>query len=559
MTKRFSYLLCMAAVIGMAVSCDKSEKSGSGLGFTVQIEDFDTKGTAMNSWDGGENVAVQAVVDGIAEVRKYNVSAGGMLTAADGYSPFGFSESMAVSVWYPFSEEVPGQWSVQSDQSDPENYQASDLLYAPEFQAVDGNNDVVLFHQTAKVTVSLNVSDGVTVSDVRIGKSNIALQGTFTAPVSGSAYGSWKSGLASGSIVPAEVNMDGAAKCYQAMLIPQNLDEKTLIVVTLDDGTKLEYTPSMGAGDFSAGGNYEFDLTVYKDRLTVSTWNDVVYTAEDVKPGDYFYSDGTWSDGGLRQVTGDGMLWEDNKPAPVSGKTVIGIVFCTDPDRIGQGEKEALAALGVSEPHGLVLSTKAAVYNSYFKWFDKEGEYIRDEKEIGLTEIGADLSAAELYKSIDADIEGFRNNTLIRTERAEDLAAGYYEGFKAALDFAQEAGGPDESAKTTGWYVPANGQLLDIFRHLLGLKMNGSNYVNETAGIIYWQNLGNSTGRLNELMNKIPASQKTVFEGYNNALMSASQGNEETMRYIDFTESGYLDCLRDYKNRGTHVRCVLAF
>lgn len=559
MTKRFYYLFCAAVVLGMAVSCNKSDKSGGGLGFTVQIGDFETKGTAMNFWDGGESVAVQATVDGISEVRKYSVSANGMLTAAGGYSPFGFSEAMTVSVWYPFSDAVPAQWSVQSDQSTQDGFQASDFLYAADFQVVDGNNDVMLHHQMAKVFISLNVSNGVSVSDVVIGKSNIALQGTFTAPVAGSAYGSWKPGIANGSIIPAGSDADGVIESYEAMLIPQNMDDKVLVVVTLDDGTELEYVPSNGAGDFSAGGNYEFELTVYEDKLVAGTWNDVVYTSEDVKPGDYFYSDGTWSDGGLRQVTSEGMVWEDNKPAPVSGKTVIGIVFCTDPDRIGQGEKDALAALGVSEPHGLVLSTKSAAFNSYFKWFDIDGDYIRDEKEIGLTEIGAELGGAELYESIDADIEGFRNNTLIRTERAEDLAAGYYEGFKMALDFADEAGGPDASAKTTGWYIPSNGQLIDIFRHLLGANMNGSNYVSETAGIIYWQNLGNSTGRLNELMDKIPASQKTVFEGYNNALMSSSQGNAETMRYIDFTESGYLDCLRDYKNRGTHVRCVLAF
>ena len=47
------------------------------------------------------------------------------------------------------------------------------------------------------------------------------------------------------------------------------------------------------------------------------------------KVGDYFYSDGTWSDGGLVSIEADGLnpVWADEKPAPVAGKQVIGIVF----------------------------------------------------------------------------------------------------------------------------------------------------------------------------------------------------------------------------------------
>ena len=52
----------------------------------------------------------------------------------------------------------------------------------------------------------------------------------------------------------------------------------------------------------------------------------VAYVAP--KIGDYYYSDGTWSDGGLVSIEADGLnpVWADTKPAPVAGKTVIGIV-----------------------------------------------------------------------------------------------------------------------------------------------------------------------------------------------------------------------------------------
>lgn len=50
------------------------------------------------------------------------------------------------------------------------------------------------------------------------------------------------------------------------------------------------------------------------------------------KIGDYYYSDGTWSDGGFLGFAEDGITarWAEPKPAPVEGKTVIGIIFQTD-------------------------------------------------------------------------------------------------------------------------------------------------------------------------------------------------------------------------------------
>lgn len=70
------------------------------------------------------------------------------------------------------------------------------------------------------------------------------------------------------------------------------------------------------------------------------------FTAEQLKVGDYFYSDGTWSDGGLRKLYRDGKREIANpKPAPVNkseigaSRTVIGIVFQTDSERIGAAEK----------------------------------------------------------------------------------------------------------------------------------------------------------------------------------------------------------------------------
>lgn len=52
----------------------------------------------------------------------------------------------------------------------------------------------------------------------------------------------------------------------------------------------------------------------------------IEYGASDLKLGDYYYADGTWSDGGLRKLYPDGE-YEAETIAPLTGKRTIGIVI----------------------------------------------------------------------------------------------------------------------------------------------------------------------------------------------------------------------------------------
>lgn len=553
-------IIALAALLS-AVSCSKGidEKL---IVLTATIEDFETRGTASGSWDGDETVAVRAARGTESEVRQYRANAGGRLDAAPGFTPFELNDSedkLDITVWYPYSE-TPSSFAVQEDQSTEEGFDASDFLFASSRPVGTGSKDIVLHHQTSRIIVNITGSDAdASGISVTIGKSNLAAEGTFTEPASGAKRGTWTTAKGTASVKPFETTAsEGALRTFQALVIPQDVNGKDFICVTLPDGKTCTYTPSGQAGQLAAGGSYRFDVTVSDGQISVAAWSDKTYQASDLKIGDYFYADGTWSDGGLRQITSQGYVWEEPKPSPQSGKTVIGLVFSTDLDRMGQGEKEALAILG-TEPHGLVVSTKAVNSNTYVKWYDNNGNYTRDETEIGIPEISSEATPEEIYRLADADIEGYRSNMIIRTERKADLEAGYYPAFAAAMEFASQAGGPDKNAKTTGWYIPAHGQLYDFVRNLTGANLTGSNFVHDTPGIIYWMNLGSTPAKLNELMSKIPAGSKSKYEDYNNALWSASQGGDQYVRYIDFTASGYLDSMYDTKNKGGHIRCVLAF
>ena len=85
------------------------------------------------------------------------------------------------------------------------------------------------------------------------------------------------------------------------------------------------------------------------DMTTDWVSQDATDISDIVKVGDFYYADGTWS------------------TALDANKTCIGIVFQTDPSRIGDKEKQVLAAKGVATPHGLVMSLKT-VTKSLMSW-----------------------------------------------------------------------------------------------------------------------------------------------------------------------------------------------
>lgn len=63
---------------------------------------------------------------------------------------------------------------------------------------------------------------------------------------------------------------------------------------------------------------------------------------------------------------------------------------------------------------------------------DFDNSYVRDEEgEIGFPRVPQEKNITKLYELANVDLEGYKATHLIYTERAEDLAAGNYPGFKA--------------------------------------------------------------------------------------------------------------------------------
>ena len=115
---------------------------------------------------------------------------------------------------------------------------------------------------------------------------------------------------------------DGTATLY-ALPAPSIVTEDGITLTAQYEG-KL-YTKTFAGKEFKENSN----ITLAAPSLE-GGWAEVVteYAAADLKMGDYLYSDGTTSDGGLRKLFPDGTV--ETAPeavAPEAGKTVIGIVF----------------------------------------------------------------------------------------------------------------------------------------------------------------------------------------------------------------------------------------
>ena len=115
---------------------------------------------------------------------------------------------------------------------------------------------------------------------------------------------------------------DGTATLY-ALPEPSIVTEAGITLTVKYEGKF--YTKTFAGKEFKENSN----ITLVAPSLE-GGWADAVteYTAADLKMGDYLYSDGTTSDGGLRKLYPDGTV--ETAPeavAPEAGKTVIGIVF----------------------------------------------------------------------------------------------------------------------------------------------------------------------------------------------------------------------------------------
>lgn len=544
------WLPVVMLICGVLASCSSEDESSMPLPdgkyplqLTAEVARPQTRAGGKDAWTGGEEIRVS--LEGVFGNKTYVLDASGNASPKDAANAIYWKNTAEarVSAWTP---DIEAETDI-SDQSG--GYAAFDVLYASAIGRYDQAINLRFIHRMTKIEVILKAGEGITEEELEGATVTI-----FGDPLTHSTAGLVSPGDQSdGEIKPY---YDAATKKYEALVPPQNMTGKPLVRISIGSNA-FTYTPDTdAAGNFGyfGGKRYAYTITVKANGIDVQsvtsgTWvangeENVTskrvkqsFTADELKIGDYFYSDGTWSDGGLRKIYADGsMVIAAEKPVPVSGKTVVGIVFQTDKSRIGPKEKEKLG--GEDKAHGLVMALKNATTDQ--RW----GPYGQDE---GLTKC---VTKADDYN----DISGYGNCEHIRTNRGN---FDNYPAFKVAYDYNTTC---PVSATTTGWYLPASGQWWNILQNLGGCPVfaKQEEQTSSQSGDFTWTGQGDVPAALNAWMEKIATDSKDNFRN-GDWLWSSSEYSDNRARLWYVSSRGTVYSNWTNKSSDFDVRPVLAF
>ena len=546
------WLPVMMLICGVLASCSSEDESTAPLPdgkyplqLTAEVAQPQTRAGGKDAWTGGEEIRVS--LEGVFGNKTYVMDASGNASPKDADNAFYWknTDEARVSAWTP---DIESETDI-SDQSG--GYAAFDVLYASAIGRYDQAINLRFIHRMAKIEVILKAGEGITEEELEGATVTI-----FGDPLTHSTAGLVSPGDQSdGEIKPY---YDAATKKYEALVPPQNMTGKPLVRISIgsNDFTYTPETEAAGKFDFFGGKRYAYTITVKANGIDVQsvtsgTWvangeENVTskrvkqrFTADELKIGDYFYSDGTWSDGGLRKIYADGSMHIDYyKPVPLRGKTVVGIVFQTDKSRIGKKEKEKLG--GEDKVHGLVMAVKNANAAEKVIW-SNESRY--------LDLLNDCVSKSDNY----SDISGYGNCESIRS-----LEGNFdkYPALQAVDGYNTTCPVP---TTTTGWYLPSSGQWWDILQNLGGCPALADGYQQTSSDIneFFWSNQGNVPDALNKWMWGIDGWDKF---SYYHQFWSSSKFKGNTMRYwVANSDDGWISCRWGNVNFQLYVRPVLAF
>ena len=219
---------------------------------------------------------------------------------------------------------------------------------------------------------------------------------------------------------------------------------------------------------FKANSNITLAAPSVENGWTVDY---IEYGASDLKLGDYYYADGTWSDGGLRKLYPDGE-YEADTIAPLKGKRTIGIVIyagrhATDNSDYTKALTEGGPTLSGNVNGYAMAITDATEQNDRPAWLigpGGAGDYIYD--------LESYISTNQYSWNGYANCQGIHNFVKAHADEVFEMrhfqAAwvceiyGYrnwdYDGSVNGNDYGwqQSLKAPEG---TSGWFLPSVGQL----------------------------------------------------------------------------------------------------
>jgi hypothetical protein len=210
----------------------------------------ETRATAGNTWDGGEQVQVS--IDGAAAVSFTAASDGTLAPAVPVYWE-ALPGSISARAWYPAS------WTMQSDQSTAAKLQSADFVFAPTVSGITAANragrPLVFLHRMAKITATFTAGNGISAADLT------------GATVSFYGYTSGSANTADGSLTGSAndwISPFRSGNVCTALLIPQDMTDTDFIRVSIG-GDNYYYKPGADEAILAGGKFHNYQITVRKN------------------------------------------------------------------------------------------------------------------------------------------------------------------------------------------------------------------------------------------------------------------------------------------------------
>lgn len=293
-----------------------------------------------------------------------------------------------------------------------------------------------------------------------------------------------------GDIIPykLETPTNGYYATYEALVIPQQITGRGK-TIQVKVGNNIFAWEVSGPDKLSGSHQYTFNVTVKADLIDVQLveggkWTSAgdepvsskiveqTYTADQLKPGDYFYrkSDGTWtiSDGGLRAQYVDGSVRMETVLPDKNLGTCIGIVFWTPAETDPNGrntpasltDDEIMKADHPKCAHGLAVSlndvsTDIVWQSSYGSVADFQGSENFNPSGHNKNSFVSIASGTDKTHNINR-IYGYQNTVILRAYNtycnANSKANHVVKPVIALDEFAKKNPAPSNS---TGWFLPS--------------------------------------------------------------------------------------------------------
>ena len=208
----------------------------------------------------------------------------------------------------------------------------------------------------------------------------------------------------------------------------------------------------------------------------------ITYDGTETEPkiGDYYYSDGTWSDGGLRKLYADGtMEWAEPQPQPESDKTLIAIVFHAG-HHANDGSNYSDTGIGQQKCQGYAVALQDAA-NGYCQW----GDY---ETALGCCPTDGSGNKQDNLSTPDIDWSGYAwtQEIISAAGGKEKLNAtdpsGYPATYYAVVYYETKVKAP---ANSSGWFLPSIGQMWNVYQNRTSL-FDGKTGVSGLQRDWYW-------------------------------------------------------------------------